>query len=63
MSLLAFHAHNASVVTYLQHLLFEAIADGGGYYASKMCSHWYHKVPLAIAFALLSTLLLVTFVG
>lgn len=48
---------------YSQHLFFDGIADAGGFYASTFCKHWYHRIPIAIAFALGSTLLLVTLVG
>ena len=48
---------------YTQHLFFDSIADAGGFYASTFCKHWYHRVPIAVAFALLSTFALVTIVG
>lgn len=48
---------------YTQHLFFDGIADAGGFYASTFCKHWYHRVPIAIGFALVSTLALVTLVG
>lgn len=48
---------------YSQHLFFDGIADAGGFYASTFCKHWYHKIPIAVSFALLSTLALVTLVG
>jgi hypothetical protein len=48
---------------YSQHLFFDGIADAGGFYASTFCKHWYHRVPIAIGFALVSTLALVTLVG
>jgi hypothetical protein len=48
---------------YTQHLFFDGIADAGGFYASSFCKHWYHKVPIAVGFALISTFALVTLVG
>jgi hypothetical protein len=48
---------------YTQHLFFDGIADAGGFYASSFCKHWYHKIPIAVAFALASTFALVTLVG
>lgn len=48
---------------YSQHLFFESIADAGGFYASTFCKHWYHRLLIAIGFALVSTLILVTLVG
>ena len=52
-----------STKLYTQHLFFDSIADAGGYWASTFCKHWYHRIPVAIGFALLSTLTLVTLVG
>jgi hypothetical protein len=46
-----------------QHLFFDGIADAGGFYASTFCKHWYHRLPIAVGFALGSTFLLVTLVG
>lgn len=48
---------------YSQHLFFDGIADAGGFYASTFCKHWYHRIPIAVGFALGSTLALVTLVG
>jgi len=48
---------------YSQHLFFDGIADAGGFYASTFCKHWYHRLPIAVGFALGSTLALVTLVG
>lgn len=48
---------------YGQHLFFDGIADAGGFYASTFCKHWYHKVPIAVGFALGTTYLLVMLVG
>lgn len=48
---------------YSQHLFWDGIADAGGFYASSFCKHWYHRIPIAIGIALLSTYLLVTLVG
>jgi len=48
---------------YVQHLYFDGIGDAGGFYAATFCTHWYHKIPIAVAIALLSTLCLVTLVG
>lgn len=57
------HAHGFDLVTYIRHLFFDAIADGGGYYASRFCKHTWHRVAIAIVFALVTTLALVTLVG
>jgi hypothetical protein len=58
------HIHGLpSAKLYSQHLFFDAIADAGGFWAGSLCKHWYHKIPVAIAFALISTLALVTIVG
>lgn len=48
---------------YAQHMYFDGIADAGGFYAATFCKHWYHRIPIAIGIALLSTLALVTLVG
>ncbi len=48
---------------YGQHLFFDGIGDAGGYYAATFCTHWYHKLPIAVGIALSSTLALVTIVG
>jgi len=48
---------------YTQHLFFDGIADAGGFYASTFCKHWYHRLPIAVGFALVTTLALVTLVG
>jgi hypothetical protein len=48
---------------YAQHLYFDGIGDAGGFYAATFCAHWYHKIPIAIGIALLSTLALVTLIG
>lgn len=48
---------------YFQHIYFDGIGDAGGYYAATFCSHWYHRIPIAVGFALLTTLALVTLVG
>lgn len=55
--------HFPGLHAYGGHLYFEAIADAGGFYASTFCKHWYHRVPIAIGFALVSTYALVTLVG
>jgi hypothetical protein len=52
-----------SLKLYTQHIYFDGIADAGGFYAATFCSHWYHKIPIAVGIALLSTLCLVTLVG
>ncbi len=52
-----------SVKLYTQHLYFDAIGDAGGYYAATFCTHWYHRIPIAVGIALLSTLALVTVIG
>lgn len=46
-----------------EHLYFDSISDMGGFYAASFCKHWRHKVPIAVAIALVSTFLLVTLVG
>lgn len=48
---------------YGQHLFFDGIGDAGGYYAATFCKHWYHKIPIAVGFALGTTLALVSLVG
>lgn len=48
---------------FTQHLYFDGIADAGGFYAATFCKHWYHRVPIAIGFALVCTFALVTLVG
>lgn len=55
--------HSFTFMTFAWHLLFDAVADAGGYWAAKFCTHWYHRVPIAMGFGLLSTLGLVTLVG
>lgn len=52
-----------SAKLYTQHLYFDAIGDAGGYYAATFCTHWYHRIPIAVGIALLSTLALVTVIG
>jgi hypothetical protein len=52
-----------SVKLYVQHLWLDSIGAAGAYYAATFCSHWYHKIPIAIAFDLGSTFLLVTLIG
>jgi hypothetical protein len=48
---------------YAQHIYFDGIGDAGGYYAATFCGHWYHRIPIAIGFAMLTTLALVTLIG
>jgi hypothetical protein len=48
---------------YVQHIYFDGIADAGGFYAATFCAHWYHKIPIAVGIALLTTLALVTLIG
>ena|ERR1017187_7651022 len=48
---------------YSQHLFFDGIGDAGGYYAATFCTHWYHKIPIAVSIALASTFALVSVVG
>ncbi len=52
-----------SAKLYTQHLYFDTIGDAGGYYAATFCRHWYHRIPIAVGIALLSTLALVTVIG
>ncbi len=52
-----------SAKLYTQHLYFDAIGDAGGYWAATFCKHWYHRIPLAVGIALLSTFALVTVIG
>lgn len=52
-----------SAKLYVQHLYFDGIADAGGFYAATFCKHWYHRIPIAIGFALICTFCLVTLVG
>jgi hypothetical protein len=63
VSTLLIHVHGFDLPTYLKHLFFDGIADAGGYYASRFCTHRWHRVAIAISFALVSTLALVTLVG
>lgn len=59
-----FHIHSfPGPKKYFQHLYFDGLADAGGFYASLFCKHWYHRIPIAIGFALLSTYILVIMVG
>jgi len=48
---------------YSQHLYFDGLADAGGFYAASFCKHWYHRLAIAVLFALLTTLALTTLVG
>jgi hypothetical protein len=57
------HAHGFDWVTFIQHLTLDSIASAGGYYASRFCSHLWHRIVVAVFFTLLSTALLVTLVG
>lgn len=52
-----------SAKLYTQHIYFDGIGDAGGYYAATFCHHWYHRIPIAVGIALLTTLALVIFVG
>lgn len=52
-----------SAKLYAQHIYFDGIADAGGFYAATFCKHWYHRIPIAVGIAALSTLALVTLVG
>lgn len=52
-----------SLKLYTQHIYFDGIADAGGFYAATFCHHWYHRIPIAVGIALISTLALVTLVG
>jgi len=52
-----------SLKLYTQHIYFDGIADAGGFYAATFCNHWYHRIPIAVGIALLTTLALVTLVG
>jgi hypothetical protein len=55
--------HGFSLVVFIKHLFFDSIADGGGYYASRFCKHTWHRVSIAVSFALVTTFALVTLVG
>jgi hypothetical protein len=48
---------------YSQHLFFDGLGDAAGYWSATLCSHWYHRIPVAVGFALVTTFLLVTLVG
>ena len=63
MSLFTLHIHGFSLVTYCQHLFFDGIADAGGWFAYQFCKHRWHRISIAVGFALLTTLALVTLVG
>ena len=63
MSVLLVHAHGFNLLTYARHLFFDGCADCGGFYASRLCPHRRHRIAVAIAIALVSTLALVTLVG
>lgn len=62
-ALFELHAHGFDVITFIQHLFFDGIADAGGWYASGFCKHAWHRVTVAVSFALITTLALVTLVG
>jgi hypothetical protein len=62
-SLFTLHPHGFSLVVFIQHLAFDSIASAGGYYASRFCKHLRHRIAVAVAFTLLSTIILVTLVG
>lgn len=55
--------HAFTAVKYFEHLFFDGIADAGGYWAAKFCKHPWHRIAIAVAFGLVSTLALVVFVG
>jgi hypothetical protein len=57
------HPHGFSVVAFTQHLLFDGIASGGGWYASRFCHHMRHRIAVAVASTLVSTLFLVWLIG
>lgn len=61
--LLDLHPHGFGIATYIQHLVFEAMADAGGWYASRYCTHLSHRIIVAVAFALTSTFLLTWLIG
>lgn len=52
-----------STKLYVQHLYFDGIGDAGGFWAATFCAHWYHKIPIAVAFGLTTTFCLVTLIG
>lgn len=62
-TLLTFHPHGFSLVLFVQHLTLDGIATAGGYYASRFCPHRRHRLAVAVAFTLVSTLALVALVG
>jgi hypothetical protein len=55
--------HHVSTEVFFQHLALDSIAAAGGYYARRFCSHFHHRVLVAVGFTLLSTLLIVSLVG
>ena len=58
------HIHGTpTLLLYTQHLYFDGIADAGGFYAATFCKHWYHRVPIAVGFALVTSFCLITLVG
>lgn len=48
---------------YFLHLIFEGCAAVGGYYARAFCKHRWHRIAVAIAWSMLTTLILVKIVG
>jgi hypothetical protein len=52
-----------SVRLYAQHYYFDGIAGLGGYWASTLCEHAWHRITLFLMIDALCTLALVTLVG
>jgi hypothetical protein len=55
--------HSFTLWTYVRHLFFDGLGDAGGYYAATFCKHKWHRVGIAIACGLLTTLALVSLIG
>lgn len=55
--------HGFGFDTYIQHLFFDAIADGGGWYAARFCQHLVHRIAVAVTFALVTSFCLVWLIG
>jgi hypothetical protein len=55
--------HSFTLWVYVRHLFFDGLGDAGGYLAAGFCKHRWHRVTIAIAIGLLTTLALVSLVG
>jgi putative Mn2+ efflux pump MntP len=57
------YIHSFSFDKYFLHLIFDGAADAGGWYSYQFCRHRWHRVAVAVGFALITTLGLVMIVG